>query len=531
MGVVFLAEQVQPVRRKVAFKLIKPGMDSSHVIARFEAERQALAMLDHPNIARVVDAGTTDSGRPYFVMDLIKGIPITQYCDDAKLGLRERLELFLPVCEAIQHAHQKGIIHRDLKPSNIMVTILDGKPVPKIIDFGVAKATDQRLTERTLFTEFGAIIGTPEYMSPEQADLSGLDIDTRSDIFSLGVLLYELLTGTTPLERPKLHEAGYAEVLRQIKEEEPPKPSTRLSHSGDRIASIAATRSTEPIRLTKMLRGELDWIVMKTLEKDRGRRYETANGVVRDIQRYLDGDPVEAGPPSASYKLRKLARKHRPALVTATAFALLLMSATAVSVWQAIRATRAERAAQAESSRAIAAEKAAKDQRDRAAKAELTAQAERDAAETARQLAQLASDEIINIYKNIGDRARSFFGEGRYSQAEPLLTQVLDGYRRVFEDRHQATASAMTTLHCCSMLSTGIARRGRITSTALSIRESLYPKSSFPNGHPELASSLNSLGELRQDQGSDADARLYFERSGGDARAAIPGGPLPKWPS
>ncbi len=307
MGVVYMAEQETPVRRKVALKIIKPGMDSAQVIARFEAERQALALMEHPNIAKVLDAGATDTGRPYFVMDLVKGIPITEYCDEAKLSPSERLTLFIPVCQAIQHAHQKGIIHRDIKPSNVMVTLHDGQPVAKIIDFGVAKAIDQRLTERTLFTQYGALIGTPEYMSPEQANLSGLDVDTRSDIYSLGVLLYELLTGTTPLERQKLRDAGYAEVLRRIKEEEPPKPSTRLSHSGDRLASIAATRRTEPARLTKLVRGELDWIVMKALEKERTRRYETANGLARDIQRYLDGDPVEAGPPSASYKLRKFA--------------------------------------------------------------------------------------------------------------------------------------------------------------------------------------------------------------------------------
>src|SRR5262249_41938306 len=256
MGLVYLAEQEEPVRRKVALKIIKPGMDSRHVLARFEAERQALALMDHPNIARVLDAGATDTGRPFFVMELVKGVPITRYCDDNHLTPRERLELFVPVCQAIQHAHQKGIIHRDVKPSNILVSLYDGRPVPKVIDFGVAKAIDQRLTERTVFTQFGAIVGTLEYMSPEQAELSGLDIDTRSDIYALGVLLYELLTGTTPLEREKLRAAGYAEIVRRIKEEEPEKPSTRISHSGDRLASVAATRGTEPARLTRLVRGE-----------------------------------------------------------------------------------------------------------------------------------------------------------------------------------------------------------------------------------------------------------------------------------
>jgi serine/threonine protein kinase/tetratricopeptide (TPR) repeat protein len=353
MGTVYMAEQEAPVRRKVALKVIKAGMDSAQVVARFEAERQSLALMDHPNIARVLDAGSTDAGRPYFVMELVKGIPITQYCDESRLSPRERLELFVPVCQAIQHAHQKGVIHRDVKPSNVLVTLIDGRPVPKVIDFGVAKATDQRLTERTLFTQFGALVGTPEYMSPEQAEISGLDVDTRSDVYSLGVLLYELLTGTTPLDRETLRRAAFAEILRRIKEE-PPRPSTRLSASGDRLPSIAAVRGTDPARLSRALRGDLDWVVMRALEKDRTRRYETANGLARDVRRYLDGDPVEAGPPSASYRLRKHARKHRAGLAVAAAFALLLVGAAGVSTWQAVRATRAEATARAEADRATA---------------------------------------------------------------------------------------------------------------------------------------------------------------------------------
>jgi serine/threonine protein kinase len=340
-GLVFVAEQQEPVKRKVALKIIKPGMDSAQVIARFEAERQALALMDHPNIARVLDAGATDSGRPYFVMELVRGIPITEYCDKHQLSPHERLELFITVCQAIQHAHQKGIIHRDVKPSNVLVTSHDGKPAAKVIDFGVAKAIHQHLTERTIYTHFAQMIGTPLYMSPEQAEMSGLDIDTRSDIYSLGVLLYELLTGTTPLEKHRLRQAAYDEIRRLIREEEPPKPSTRLSTS-ESIAAVAAQRKMEPAKLSKLVRGDLDWITMKALDKDRTRRYETANGLARDIQRYLSDEPVEASPPSTVYRLRKLARKHRTVLTTAAAFVVLLTAGAGIATWQAVRATQAE---------------------------------------------------------------------------------------------------------------------------------------------------------------------------------------------
>lgn len=342
MGTVFMAEQTRPVQRKVALKVIKPGMDTAQVIVRFEAERQALAMMDHVNIARVLDAGATEAGRPYFVMELVHGVPITKYCNDNHLTPRERLELFIPVCQAIQHAHQKGIIHRDIKPSNVMITLYDGKPVPKVIDFGVAKATEQKLTQRTLCTQYGAMVGTLEYMSPEQAETSALGVDTRSDIFSLGVLLYELLTGSTPLSAKRIREAAYGEILRMIKEEEPPKPSNRLSDSGEALTSISAQRLMEPAKLAKLLRGELDWIVMKCLDKDRNRRYETANALAADIQRYLNDEPVQACPPSSSYRFRKFVRRHRAGVIAVGLVTFTLMAGIVGTTLGLVHAKRAE---------------------------------------------------------------------------------------------------------------------------------------------------------------------------------------------
>jgi probable HAF family extracellular repeat protein len=341
MGVVYEADQTRPVRRKVALKVIKPGMDSKQVVARFEAERQALALMDHPNIAKVHDAGTTPGGRPYFVMELVRGIPITDYCDRETLSIPERLELFVRVCRAVQHAHQKGVIHRDLKPTNILVTLHDGVPVPKVIDFGVAKATGQALTDKTIHTGFTQMVGTPLYMSPEQAELSGLDIDTRSDIYSLGVLFYELLTGTTPFESETLKRAAFDEMRRIIREEEPQRPSLRLSSLGEDLTTVSARRATDPRRLNREVRGELDWIAMKALDKDRRRRYETANDLAADVVRHLNNQPVEACPPSKLYHLQKFLRRHRSRFAAAGLIGVLGLSlAIAVGRQAAERAAR-----------------------------------------------------------------------------------------------------------------------------------------------------------------------------------------------
>ena len=420
MGVVYAAQQKMPIRRKVALKIIKAGMDTGQVIARFEAERQALAMMDHPSIAKVIDAGSTETGRPYFVMELIVGLTITDYCDQARMTTRQRLELFVDVCLAVQHAHQKGIIHRDLKPSNVMVTEIDGKPVAKVIDFGVAKATGEQLTERTFYTNVSQMIGTPLYMSPEQAGLTGVDVDTRSDVYSLGVLLYELLSGCTPFDREQMRGAGYEEIRRIIREEEPPRPSTRVDtlKAAD-SSTISERRGVDSRRLYQSVKGELDWIVMKALEKDRNRRYETSSSLAADVERYLNDEPVEACPPSTVYKFRKFARRNKVLLGTVSLVAAALILGIAGTAWQGIVASN-------ERDRAIEAEQLAQTRLESEQKERARADQERIRAEKAEQLAkeEAATSKAINAFLN--DDLLSQANPGNQPNPNVTLRAVID---------------------------------------------------------------------------------------------------------
>jgi len=477
-GVVYVAEQEAPVRRKVALKIIKLGMDTKNVVARFEAERQALAMMDHPNIAKVLDAGATVTGRPFFVMELVRGTKITEYCDQNQLSTRERLELFTKVCQAVQHAHQKGIIHRDLKPSNILVTVNDGVPLPKVIDFGIAKATEGRLTEMTIYTDLHQFIGTPAYMSPEQATMTSLDIDTRSDIYSLGVLLYELLTGHTPFDTKELMALAVDELRRTIREKEPMRPSTRLSTMLEgELTTTAGRRASEPPKLIHQVRSDLDWIVMKALEKDRTRRYETTNGLALDIQRHLNSEPVFACPPTTLYRLRKAVQRNKTAFAAAVAIAAVLIIGIVASMSEAIRATRAER----EQSR-------------------LRAAAETEAARS-QQVAQFLKD----MLKEVGPRV----ARGRDTK---LLREILDqtAQRLGSELKGQPAVEADmratlgNTYHEIGDLTNAL----EMDRKALALRQKLYGMD-----HPDVASSLLAMGNTLYELNRLTEAETYARQA------------------
>src|SRR5262245_17288672 len=442
MGEVYLAEQTAPVRRQVALKVIKAGMDTGQVIARFEAERQALALMDHPVIAKVFDAGATPNGRPYFVMEYVKGEPITHYCDQNRLTTRERLALFMRVCDGVQHAHQKGIIHRDLKPSNVLVTVDGDAPAPKIIDFGVAKATAQPLTERTMVTELGAMIGTPEYMSPEQADLGALDIDTRTDVYSLGVMLYELLTGTLPLDPGALRQAGVSEMHRRIREVDPPRPSARIRTTGDQSIETAKKRRTDPGRLAGRLHGDLDWITMRALEKDRTRRYGSPSDLKADIERHLADQPVLAGPPSVAYRARKFVRRHRVGVSVAAVAAVALVVFAAMMAVQARRIARERDRAERVSSFLVDLFRVSSPGQSRGKEMTAREMLDRGADKIDKELADEPEVQGRLLY-TIG---RAYDELGQYSRAAGLFTRAVDISTRALGPDHPDTLDARNML-------------------------------------------------------------------------------------
>jgi serine/threonine protein kinase/tetratricopeptide (TPR) repeat protein len=486
-GVVYVAEQTEPVRRKVALKILKPGMDTRQVVARFEAERQALAILDHPNIAKVYDGGATPTGRPYFVMELVKGVPITEFCDQYQLTPRQRLELFIPVCQAVQHAHQKGIVHRDLKPSNVLVSRHDTTPVVKVIDFGVAKALGQELTDKTLFTGFASMIGTPLYMSPEQAGMSDLDIDTRSDIYSLGVLLYELLTGTTPFDKERFKQAAYDEIRRIIREEEPPKPSTRLSDSKDSLASISAQRHTEPAKLTKLVRGDLDWIVMKCLDKDRGRRYETASGLAMEIQRYLADEPVLAGPPTLRYRLRKFVVRNKGPVAAGSIILLCLVGGIIGTSLGLVWAMH-ERD---DKTKALGAETEAK----RAAVSAGQAKAQALAAETkARAAEQQARDKAMAALRSMTDEVI----ENQMARGTTLTDENKTFLRKIIEQYEGFAAISADDAGSRAIRAEGYLRVGRMRSRLGELKEAEAAFTEALAIGKQLAADFPARPEFRQ---------------------------------
>ncbi len=517
MGIVYLAEQEQPIRRMVAVKTIKPGMDSRQIIHRFEAERQALALMDHPNIAKVLDAGVTQSGRPYFVMELVHGVPITRYCDQHQLTPRERLALLIPVCQAVQHAHQKGIIHRDLKPTNVLISEHEDIATPKVIDFGVAKALGQSLTEHSLTTGIGKIVGTFEYMSPEQADFHAVDIDTRADIYSLGVLLFELITGSTPITRQEVHDTPGTEILRIIREDEPPRPSTRLTESPGTLATVASQRKRDPARLTKEVRGELDWIVMKCLEKDRNRRYATANALVRDIERYLHDEPLEAGPPAASYRLRKLARKYRTPLAVAASISLLLVLAAVGGSWLAFRATRAERLAADEAAIARAVNRFL--QEDLLGQADIENQPmgfPRNINITARELVDRAAQDAEHRFRGQGRTeaairftlGNTYLSLGEHRKAEDHLRRALALRKKELGPSHPETLVTMSHLAHALMHHR---KYGEAEELYEYVRATL--ERSLGADHPDTLQSTRNLANLYSNRGQNDEAESLLKQA------------------
>ncbi len=515
MGVVYHARQVQPIRREVALKIIKPGMDSKQIISRFETERQALGIMNHPNIAQVFDAGTTPTGLPYFVMELVDGVPITRYCDSKRLTIRERIELFIPVCQAIQHAHQKGIIHRDIKPSNILVKQQENQAVPKIIDFGLAKALGTQISDFSV-TNLGAVVGTLDYMSPEQAQLGRHDVDTRTDVYSLGAVLYELLTGTKALDHGRFAKAGYVDALNQIREEEPQPPSARIRHSAER-ESVAAFRQCDSVRLPKLLDHELDWIVMKALEKDRTRRYETVNGLARDVQRYLEGEPVEAAPPSAVYRMRKFVQKHRLWLATAAAFLIVVTVAAILSTWMAVRATRAERVARESAEEAQAVSEFL--QNDLLAQASANTQArpgtkpdpdlkvrtalDRAAAHIEGRFAARPLVEA-SIRHTIGNTYREL---GLYPEAQQQLEQTLGLRRAALGETNPLTMEAMNDLAVLYRVEGKYGQAESLYVRAIELRRRILGEE-----NPDTLVSVNNLGVLYLSQRKYAEAEPLLTR-------------------
>jgi serine/threonine protein kinase/Tfp pilus assembly protein PilF len=506
MGVVYLAEQTEPISRRVAVKIIKLGMDTRQVVARFEAERQALAVMDHPNIAKVFDAGATATGRPYFVMELISGIPMTAYCDNHRLSMRERLELFIPVCQAVQHAHQKGIIHRDLKPSNVLVTIQEGQAVPKIIDFGIARATDHHLAQRTIFTEQGQMIGTPEYMSPEQAEMSGLDIDTRTDIYSLGVTLYELLIGVLPFEPRELRMAGFAEIQRIIREAEPPKASTKLGALKATQVEVARKRKTDPGTLLRELRGDLDWITMKAMEKDRTRRYESASGLAADIRHYLSNEPVSARPPSAVYKIVKFAKRHKVGLGAGVFAATALVVGLILATTGMIRARRAEAVATRERDRANQEAQTSGQVSDFLVRMfEVSDPSEALGNKiTAREILDQGAGKIQGELKDqpliqarlMNTMGRVYQSLGLYGAATPLLSDALKIRRDRLGPEHADLAESLDSLAVLHYYKGEYKEAEPLYREALAMNRKL-----LGDEHPKVAEILNNLGLLMEAMG------------------------------